>query len=110
MKKLLVVTLMMAGATGLQAAPFVVSDVTAEAVTNYLCSVNSGADVSSAPEAVTGGVRLKFDLVGLAVGANTITCKAQNTLWGVTSASSSPPFFAIKPASLTAPRTLIIVP
>ena len=92
------------------AAPFVVSDVTTQAVTNYLCSIDAGADQNSVPETVAGGVRVKFDLAGLASGSHTVTCKAQNTLWGVVSASSTPPFTVIKPASLTAPTTLIIVP
>jgi hypothetical protein len=107
MKKMLVVGLMMAGSA--QAAPFVLSDVTSEAVTGYTCSIDGGPDQASAPETVTGGVRVKFDLAGLAVGGHTITCKAQNSLWGIASVASSP-LSVTKPASLVAPKNITIVP
>lgn len=91
------------------AAPFVLSDPTAEAVTGYSCSIDGGADQASVPESVTGGVRVKFDLAALTTGAHVITCKALNTLWGIASAASLP-LSVTKPASLLAPRNITIAP
>jgi hypothetical protein len=91
-------------------APFVVSDVTSEAVTSYLCSVDGGADQVSVPEAVTGGVRVKFDIAGLTVGGHTITCKAANPTWGMVSTASLPLSVSRPPSTLAVPKNLTVVP
>lgn len=61
------------------ASPFVVSDLYPAAgiqPDGFTISVDGGAVVESPAQAVTGGVRLHFDVGGLPGGSHTITVRA----------------------------------
>ena len=92
------------------AAPFLYADPTTESVDQYACSIDAGADILTSPVTLASGSKqLKMDLASLTSGSHVITCKAKNNAWGIASVASSP-FSAVKPATLTAPSTLIIAP
>ena len=100
--------LMSAGSV--MAAPFLYADPTTEAVEQYACSIDSGADVLTSPVTLANGSKqLKMDLAGMAAGSHVITCKAKNNSWGIASAASSP-FSAVKPAVMAAPGNIYIAP
>lgn len=61
------------------AAPFVVSDpypASGVQPDGFAVSVDGGAVVESPAQAVTGGVRMYFDIGGLPAGSHTITVRA----------------------------------
>lgn len=90
------------------AAPFLYADPTTEAVEQYACSINGGADILTTPVTLANGSKqLKMDLATMASGSNVITCRAKNLAWGIASAASGP-FTAVKPANLAVPGNIYI--
>jgi len=72
-------------------AVYVVSDPvpsTGIQPTAYTLTMDAGATFDVAPQSVTGGVRLRYDVTGVTNGTHNMTVKAKN-MWG---SSASVPF------------------
>ena len=100
MKRIILVVLIVALSTGVNAAPFLVCDVppAAEQVTSYeMFQDGVSLGITPAP--------LNFDLNGVSPGAYEFTAIAINA-WGVSSASN--PY--LSPASATQPLNINMMP
>lgn len=98
----LVVVLLFGMASVCAAAPFVVCDLyptTATQPDGFTVVVDNGASVDSTAQAVTGGVRLYYDVGGVSVGSHTMRVKAYkvDAVWGRLE-SEEAVFTFVKPA------------
>lgn len=95
------------------ASPFVVSDPYPTTVTQpdgFVITVDSGAAVDSTAQAITGGVRLYFDVGSVTAGTHTMTIKAYkvDAVWG--RLESAPANFTFtRPASPGIPAGVTLV-
>jgi hypothetical protein len=67
------------------ASPFVVTNTypsSGVVPDNFVVTVDGGSAQTVTPQAVTGGVRLHFDIGGVSAGSHTVNIKACSTLWG----------------------------
>ena len=62
--------------------------------------------------AVTGGVRLNYDLASISIGNHTVTVKGAKSdpYWGRITSSSSSPFAFVRPSGISTPIGINIVP
>lgn len=91
MKKLLIAIMVILLPVLAYASPFIVCDpypTTVEQPDYFNVTLDGGAVVQSTPQAVTGGLRLHFDLSGISNGTHNMTVAACNE-WGC---SSTVPF------------------
>ena len=92
------------------AGPYAVCDPYPSTVTQpdgFTLSVDGGALVDSTAQAVTGGVRLHYDVGGVSAGSHTIRVKAYkvDAVWGRLE-STEVVFTFVRPASPSAPANI----
>ncbi len=106
MKKLLILLFPLT----VNAAPFVVSDPTTQAVTHCGMTIDTAAKVDSPVETVTGGKRCKYDLALISAGAHTIKATYVNidSTWGRSESVASVPLNVTRPGPVTAPAGLVV--
>jgi len=95
------------------AAPFVVSDpypASGVQPDGFAVSVDGGAVVESPAQAVTGGVRLYYDVSAVSAGTHTLRVKAykNDAVWGRLE-STEAVFTFSRPASPSAPAGIGLV-
>jgi len=111
MKKILFLILIV-GAISANAAPFVVSDPTAQTVTHCGVKIDSLTAVDSPVASDTTGKYCKYDLSGLAAGTHIIKATYVNIdpTWGRIESIFSSPLSLTKPEVQIAPSGLVLKP
>lgn len=82
---LFIVAVVLLSASFAVASPFVVTNSylsTGNPPDNFSVTLDTGTAQTVSPQAVTGGVRLHYDIGGVSAGTHTVRIKACSTLWG----------------------------
>jgi hypothetical protein len=106
------ITLLLLPVCAAIAAPFVISDETAQTVTHCGLFLDAAAKVDTPVASNTTGKYCKFDLAGLSTGAHTIKATFVNIdpVWGRLESVQSVPLSLTKPEIQNAPSGLGLIP
>lgn len=92
-------------------SPYLVSDPdnSANKPTHYSVVIDGASEVLSVAQAVTGGVRLHYDLAGIATGTHNVSIKAVliDIIWGRLESTANPFSFG-KPSSPAQPGNIVL--
>ena len=87
-------------------APFVTSDADTSSYRpdGYVLTIDGGSQITSPAQAVTGGVRLHYDVSGVSTGSHTVRIKAykNDAVWGRLE-SEEAVFTFVRPAAPATP-------
>ena len=95
------------------AAPFVVSDILTQGVTQCGVYMAAAAKVTIPVTAVTGGNICKHDIAAVSTGAHTVTMTSitvNDPIWGSQESAKSSPLSFVRPAAPSAPAGLGLAP